>query len=701
MDLQPAAPAPAPGKRPEPDENRKALVKRWGARIDKALKDNDTLHKEFEKRRKRLRGIKNGDKDAVSNQERTNLVYSTIAAILPQVYAKNPDISVTPSEAVSESRYDQIKGFAETMQAVLSRLLVRDAFLKKRAKAATRSAMTTSIGWVKLMYQRDIRKDPIIQSRMNDIQDNLQKLQATIAAIEDPAKISEVEANKAEMQNQLAALTGQVEKTISEGLVIDNCLSEDILILDPTVRSFDGYRQSSAIAQRVWFTKDKFEQTFGYVPEKGTTYQTTSAGNDAKTSDPTADKGLALYAVFEIWDKDTDTVLTLCKGDENFCREPYQPEKLGAHWYPFFPLAFNLVDGQFAPMSDVELLEKLSDEYNATREQLKDCRDESLPGYAVRAGGNLTPEDVEKIKNRKSRETVVLTGPGGKPLQDDIMELGGVTVNPVLYDTNPIRTDLDMVSGSTDASRGSVMKAKTATEAEYLQAGLAGRTGERQDAIGDWISDMAEYGAEILLQELTTEQAQRIAGEGAVWPQMTKDESLDLVSIEVAGGSMGKPNKAKEQEQWTKVLPIMQEGIKQIMELRASGQADMADSAAELLRETLRRFDERIDLDRFLPKKKNEAQPDAGQLMQKLQQAEQQLAELKKQADTNASAERVAVIQAAGDIMTELAKLPATNQPDVAAVVQALQNKAVELQSGMPQAPQEEPAGQLQTEQVH
>lgn len=699
--LPDAAPAPGKPERPEPDDNRKALVKRWGARIDQALKSSETLHKEFEKRRKRLRGIKTMENvEAVSNQERTNLVYSTLAALLPAVYAKNPDISVTPSEATPGSRYDMIKAFCQTMEAVLVRQFVHDAFLKKRAKACTRSAMTTSIGWAKVTYQRDTREDPIIQNRMNDIQDNIQRLQATIAAIEDPKQMADEEANKANLELQMQALAGQVEKIISEGLVIDNILSEDMLILDKTVRSFDGYRQAGAIAQRVWFTKEKFETQFGYAPEKATTYQTTAG--DQKSVDATLGKEAALYAVFEIWDHDEDTVLTLCKGEEDFCREPYQPEKLGAHWYPYFPLAFNIVDGQFQPMSDVELLEKLSDEYNETRQQLIDCRQESLPSRYVRAGGGLTPEDVERVQNRKSREVVVLSGPGGKPLTDDIAEIGGVTVNPLLYDTTTIRGDLNLVSGSTDANQGAVLKAKTATEAEYLQSGLASRTGERQDDIADWIGDMAQYAAEILLQELTTQQAQRIAGESAVWPEMSKDEALDLVRIEIRAGSMGKPNKAKEQEQWTKVLPLIQEGMKEITELRAKGMNDMADAAVELLRETLRRFDERIDLDKFIPPPKKDAAPDAAVLMQQIEQMKQGMAELKKQADTNASNERVALTEAAGSVLTEMAKPPAASQPDVAAVVQGIQNKAAELQAGMPTAPAEEvPMGQPQVEQVH
>jgi hypothetical protein len=579
-------------ERPEPDADRKALVKRWAKRIDEALKDSADLHREFEKRRKRVRGIKAASSaKTISNEERTNLVYATMAAILPNVYAKNPDISVAPSQSVDQSRYEVAKAFASTLGVAIERLFVKEAQLKRRAKAAVRSAMTTSLGWVKVMYQRDVRTDPLIQNRMNDVQDNLQRLEATAARVEEGQNAAEIEAERENLKNQLAALQSEVEKTVSEGIVIDNVLSEDMLVLDKTIRSFDGYRQSCALAQRVWFTKEKYETQFGYAPSaKARVYNDTK--DDGKSVNSKED---GLYCAFEIWDKDSNTVFTLCMGEEDFCKDPAQPSKLGEHWYPFFPLAFNLVDGQFTPISDVELLEKLSDEYNETREQLKDARDDSAPVRIVRAGGNLTPDDVKIIQNRKSREIVVLQGAGGKPLSEDLEQWPGITTNPLLYDTSPIRNDLDVVSGSTDASRGSVLKAKTATEAEFLQQGLAGRTAERQDTIADWIGDMADYVAEILVQELSLQQVQRLAGMKAQWPELTKEDALDLVAIEIRAGSMGKPNKTQEQEQWTKVMPLIQEGLTRVVELRAQGMDDMADAAVELLRETLMRFDERID----------------------------------------------------------------------------------------------------------
>lgn len=635
--------------RKEPTEGEKELVKKWIKRIDDAMSHEKCgkLFGMFEARRKRLRGIKTHG--GVQNEERTNLVYSTLASLEPQVYARNPDISVSPTEAVSGDRYETVRAFSKTMECVLSSQFVKGAKLKKRAKACVRSALTTSVGWAKLMYQRDVRADPLIQNRMNDVQDNIQRLNALIKRVDDPDQAQDVERNKLELEQQLKALQGQLEKVISEGLVIDHCLSEDVIILDDTVRSFDGYCQADAIAQRVWFTKEKYFQTFGYEPTKATEYRVRADTKEGTNNDSASngDKNNSMYCAFEIWCMSDNTVYTVCRGEEGFCRAPYQPQKLGEHWYPFFPLGFNVVDGQFYPMSDVELLEKLSDEYNESRTQLEKHREDSRPVRFARSGGALTPEDLEKIQNRKTNEIVVLSGAGGRPLSDDIGEFTGVSFNPAIYDTSPIRGDMNLVSGSTDAAQGSVLKAKTATEAEYLQAGLASRTSERQDTIADWIGDMAEYASEILLQELTVPQVQRVAGMQAVWPAMTKDEALDQVSIEIRAGTMGKPDKAREQENWAKVLPLIQQGMMQVVQLRQQSLTDMADAAVELLRETLRRFDERIDVDKFIPPVNKDGTQDPQQAImqaqQQLQQMQEQMQQQVEMAKAKLDEERAAI----------------------------------------------------------
>lgn len=645
-------------KRVVPD-GETARAKTFLDQLDAHYQDNIERFKEWERNRKYWRGTMH--KDGAAGLVRTNVIFSTMSAILPQIYAKAPDISVSPAPSIAESpEFGKIKKFAETMEGVLHAKYVREGGLKRRGKEAVRATMATGLAWAKIVFRENVERDPIVEQQLNDIQDNLKHIQMLRRRLRNTESIADNEKTQEELRQSIKGLTERVEVVKSRGIIIDRPLSEDVAVLDASLHSFDSYVQSPAIAQRIWFDEDKFEQTFGFKPEGATQYD--APRRDESGATKKADQKKKWYCVFEVWSKDDNTVYTLCKGIKQYIREPYRPHCLGERWYPFFALGFNLVDGEFYPMSDVELLIELQDEYNTTRTNFADHRKESLPVRIVRAGGGLSPEDLERIQKRKINDIVVIQGAAGKPLQEDLFQYDNIPIDPAVYDTQQIRSDIDLVSGATDAARGAVVKAKTATEAEILQQGLSSRTAERQDAIEDWIGEQAIYVAEMLLQKLPQEEVQQIAGPDSVWPSLSKEQVFSMIQIEVRAGSTGKPNAARDQERWLKLMPIIQDAMLKVAELRAQGQNDMADAVIELVRETLHRFDERIDLSEFIPPAFSEDDPMAMldklepeqrsavqqimqqgmQQLQMLQQQNQELQQQLQQANDVATKEQIA-----------------------------------------------------------
>lgn len=49
------------------------------------------------------------------------------------------------------------------------------------------------------------------------------------------------------------------------------------------------------------------------------------------------------------------------------------------------------------------------------------------------------------------------------------------------------------------------------------------------------------------------------------------------------------------------LMPVLQQTIAQMAQLQLQGQAGMAGALRKMLEETINRFDERIDLDEFIP----------------------------------------------------------------------------------------------------
>ena len=628
-----------------PDD--KALAGAWEKKIKAAKKRrSENGYVWSPKELTKLRNYVNGKQhdDGKGGLVRTNLIHSTLATMLPMIYAKNPDISITPTENVEQGQYKAVRSFCKTLEIVLRRIVVKDGFLKRRVKSQVRSAMTTAIGWVKVVYQRDYGKDPIILNRIADIQDNLGRIKYLSEQVKDQQGArTDHEASRAELEQQLKALESQSEIVVAEGMAIDNVLTEDMFVLDESIRDHHTYPQARAIAHRIWYTKESYCETFGGEPPSSATVFKQPKDDDEVNSPENAN---SWYAVYEIWDRIAQTVYTKCDGADQWCKPAYQPEKLGERWYPFFALAFNPIDGQFEPMSDVQLLKELQDEYNTTRTNYADHRKENLPGLVVRKGGGLTEGDIEKIVNRKINEVVVVEGDPNRKIQDDLMEITGVPIDPAVYDVSGIRNDMDVVSGLTDASRSNLLQSKTLGEAEIMRDSMMSRTSERQDTIEDVLQEVMQYSSEIILQQMSQQQVSRIAGADAQWPEMSKDQIFDMVQIDIRSGTTGKPNKEKEREQWVEFMPVFQEMVGKTIEMRATGNTDLAESMTEMIKETLRRFDERLDIDLFIP----EQEDDGGQQMmaenqkmkEQLAQMQEQVQQLSEAADANKAKVEVA-----------------------------------------------------------
>ena len=589
------------------------LAQKWDKRIAAARSYWDKFHKRVRHNRKLVAGF-NHEADPKTKDyyaHRANLIHGTITAVLPSIYARNPEISTTPTHPG-----DNLKLFCKTLEEVTNRELER-AKLKARGKASVRAALTTSFGAVKVMYQRDIKRDPLIQSRINDTQDNILRLEQLITEIEDPQARADQEATMAELKELMRSLEEQVEIVAAEGLVIDRVLTDNLLI-DPSVCEFWDYGDSDWIAQIIPMKKSQAQALYKYRLDGAKTYEETTdqkQRKDGRLASGTqgVDEDVQI-AILEIWDKSTQTVYTMAEGCQYWLREPYSPRKVGERWYPFFLLPFQVVDGQFVGPSLVDLTEKLQEEHNTARDRYNEHRDLCLPGWI--ASGDVNEKSIRRFTDSKLGE-VTIVDTDGRPINQFIQERSHPKIDPMVYDTTQVRYDWEQVTGLQDAARSTVVKPKTATEASIMQQSLSGRVSEFRDQVEDWLQDIAQYAAQILLQELTRAQVERIMGAPTVeveivngmpvekrtptydWPELSKDDVFGMVDMRIRAGTTGSPDKLEQQENWARALPVIQGLVVQIMQAKASG-AD-AEPLINLLRESVKRFDERLDVEQFLP----------------------------------------------------------------------------------------------------
>lgn len=612
MDEETGAEAQAEGYREEPENDELAV--KWSKRIAAARKHWEKFHKRVRHNRATVAGF-NWEADPKSKdfyRLRANLIHGTITAILPSIYARNPEISAT-----STHKGRNLKLLCKTLETVTNRQL-EAADLKGRAKSTVRSALTSSFGVVKMMYQRDIQEDPIIKSRINDTQDNILAVEQLLADIQDPDQRGDLEAKRAELEQMMLSLNEQVEVTAAEGLVIDRVLTDNLLI-DPGTCEFWDYKDADWICQIVPMKRAQAEATYRLKLSKAKAYDTGEGGMRKTDGRMAAGAGSSeedqQIAILEIWDKVSQRVYTMVEGCNYWLRTPYAPPKAGGRWYPFFLLPFNTVDGQFVAPSMVDLTERLQDEHNEARNGFNKHRELCKPGWI--AGSDISEKTIRRYTDSAIGEITIIDTEG-KPLSQVIVPRQHPAIDPQVYDTSAVRYDWEQVTGLQDAARGSTVNPKTATEASIMQQSLSGRVSEFRDQVEDWLQDMARYAAQILLMELTPQQVERIMGPPVMktvstpqgpmempekqydWPELSREEVFDMIDMRIRAGTTGAPDKLEQQESWGRVLPIIQQLVMQIMQVQGLG--GDPEPLISLLRETLKRFDERIEVEQFIPK---------------------------------------------------------------------------------------------------
>ena len=596
------------------------LAKKWSLRVSAARRHWDSFHRRIRHNRQLVSGLDwNRDPGQTGFYlHRANLIHSTIMGILPNIYAKNPEISVKPLHASRD-----LKLLCKTIETVTNRYL-DDAQLKMRAKATVRAALTCSFGVLKVMYQQRIETDPLIHARIADSQDNRMRVAGLAMELEDDGNQND-KGKKEEIRETMAALQERAEVGRTEGLVIDRVLTENLLV-DPSIAEFWDYEQADWMVQIVPMKKAVAEGLYGYKLDKATIYKhrdmrssSTGSGRLFSGGKQTNDDDSQI-CILEIWDKQSQRVYTMAEGCEFWLRDPYSPPKVGERWYPFFLLPFQTVDGHFVGPSIVDLTERLQDEHNSARDRYNEHRDLIKPGYI--ASAELNEKTLKRFTDSELGE-ITLIDAEGQPIQQAIMPKSYPPIDPAVYDTSPVRLDWEMVTGLQDASRSSVVKPKTATEANILQQSLSGRVSEFRDQVEDFLQQIAQYTAEILIQELQPEQVEKIMGPhkkgklddvvnpatgqpvtGIVelsydWPQLSKDEEFELVQLKIRAGTTGVPDDLDRQESWTKLLPVIQPLISQIMQFQLQGINPAA--LISLLKETVMRFDDKLDLEAFVP----------------------------------------------------------------------------------------------------
>lgn len=613
----------------------------------KRLKNEYTLAREFDIGARQQYGVDRryaqgrADPNWASD---ANIIGSFIDILVSFLYARDPDVSVRRARRVNNPRLmpglmqktglmsdEDMTMFADTLQLVISRLW-KDAKLKKRIRKQLRSTLSVGVGWAKSLVYTEQRPCPQIEKELGSVQDNIQQIEGILKVLGDPSADPDREKELERLKNQQLGLQQQKERSVKRGQCYDIVRADDMQVsLD--VADLTDHLEADFNSNDMYIVKD---QALGRFPrltatdmKTATIYHQRQTGIQDKATgsvrmpDAKVDEGVFVKSTdnpglgnatmggqkpvefikaTELWDRRDNLIKTFIDGVEKWAVEPYAPPQASDRFYPYFLLALFVVDGSRHPQSLSWRMRKLQDEYSTKRSNGRLTTERSVPGTVFNRGA-LSPEDAKKLEDSVHLEMVGLnpTNPSAD-IRTIVTEKPLPRVDPLLFDTTPVVRDMQIVSGVQEAMAAQQTGGpKTATEADIQSQGFASRTGADRDTLEEMLTELAQYTAVLAIQSLTPEEAQRIAGPNAYWPVgMAVDDILTLVEVEIVAGTTGKPGAKADKETWATILPMVQSMMLQIQQLQLTNPA-LAEGYRNLLRETLRRLDDRFDIDTIMP----------------------------------------------------------------------------------------------------
>lgn len=494
-------------------------------------------------------------------------------------------------------RRTEIQKTGKTLEILYSQAMREQKPLdfKTGMKKLVRRACTTSVGYVELAFQREYGPRPAMTEKLADARarlDHLRVLAEKMADTENPILPDDPEI--AELDMAVKAMEAEPEIIVREGLIVDFPASTKV-IPDKLCRSLVGFIGSRHLTLEYMYTCDQVRELFGV--DLGKNYTGYKADGTSGTADEPSEniirddgaepitpatKGEGLVCVWKQYDKPSGLVYYVADGYDKFLREPAAPDVFVEDFWPVYALTFNDVESEDSlfPPSDVWLMTDQQEEYNMSRQGMREHRKAARPRWTY-ANGKIEKEDAGLLANAAPfTATAINLGPGEK-LSDvlDVIPVPGV--DPNLYETGQIFTDIQLVVGSSEAQFGGTAKA-TATESAIAANSSASNDGSSIDDLDAFLTVVARASGQILLREMSEEQVKIIAGPGAVWPHLTLADIANELYLEIQAGSTGKPNQAVEMANWEKMLPFL---------IQMPGL-----SPNWLARETVRRLDDNADL---------------------------------------------------------------------------------------------------------
>lgn len=448
---------------------------------------------------------------------------------------------------------------------------------KIQMKRLVRRCITTGIGYLDIEFQRMFEPHPDSKVAYDQVSVEMANLQAKIDGMREE-RLSPESAQAEELMAQLQAAQQGMEVIAHEGLVFSYPRSTSI-IPSPATESVVGWVGCDWLAKESLVSISDIRAYYGV--DVGTCSSLfTERGEQLRTKPEYSVSGDdSRYArTWEVWHRTTGLVFVIAQGHSGWLQEPEPPFVRLRRFYNTFALTFNDDECDRSGLAGEDKAVSLTDDSDSARDffplsdvwQIRHAQaginhktySRSLHVQAshprwVTFENALSADDARVIANLNAFDVgFIRGGTQGDKISDKLQAIPVPGIDPNVYDIQPELQHIMLAVGTQEANLGPTGGA-TATESSIAETSRNSAIGSNVDDLDQFLNEIAESSAEILLSEATPEYVQRVVGPGAVWPEMSRQEIADQVTLEVQAGSSGLPNQAQQAAITERMAPLL------------------------------------------------------------------------------------------------------------------------------------------------
>lgn len=618
---------------PKVDESRRRLVMNWQQEI---RKDKEFFKDDWKRIREDMQyALYGADKDWVTADNYTvPIINRHINLTVAALYAKNPKAQAKRKKKLRFTAWDGTKETAmaafqncqmaaqagippdPTSAALLTEIQEAKQYdqmidrlgktleilfeyytgennpnFKQEMKQCVRRAKTCGVAYLELGYQRVLEESPEVVRQIDDMTQQITLIETKLQDQIDNV-ITDGDAEIEELRSMMADLQNAKTIIAREGLTFNFPKALNV-IPHRACTQLRGFVSADYITHEFDLTPEQIEQV--YKVDVRTSYKSyrngrpVTAGVETSGSDRNdmsdSDRGSSdtsrtnsrggTARVWRVQSRRTGQFFTLVEGWPDFVEEPATPELQVNGFYTIFPLTFNDVEDEKAifPMSDVHYLKHPQREYNNARQGLREHRVANRPKYFSRKGA-LEDDEKEALRTAPAHAVIETNA-----LEGDINQIiqghKPMPIDPALYDTGAIMKDIMFGVGTQEPDMGNNGDA-TATASSISENSRNTTLASNVDDLDEFLSDIARACGQVMLMNVDETTAKKIAGPGAVWPQLDPTQITEELFLNVKAGSSGRPNKAAE-------LANMERGMPFLIQLGGVSGPTLAKRYADLL----------------------------------------------------------------------------------------------------------------------